>query len=251
MFSTQWSVNELAKRQFLFKLSGNGPIFSLLIVLQIISTVFMAGSATSTSTYMDEGNVLSFNFSTISNDGQVGLTMFWAFIIGFILTSAAQRNESFTFVTNRLTFQLANFYFFCAAALFGGVTTVLLGSVMKIIAMFHVNTVMETNSLLSSPVDFFLQIFVMTAYTLLLMLAGYTLGSFIQYSKLFIMLFALVYITFTQYTFFSIGDGSDSVLHFFYGETSILLFTLKILLAVAVLFATSFWVTNRLEVRNS
>ncbi|MDV6379159.1 hypothetical protein ORD22_13135 [Sporosarcina sp. GW1-11] len=252
MFSTQWSVNELAKRQFLFKLNGNGSIFSVLIVLQIIGTVLMGGSATSTSTstYTEETNILSFNFSAISNDGQVGLTLFWAFIIGFVLTSPAQRNESFTFVTNRLTFQLANFYFFCTAALFGGVTTVLLGSVMKIFAMFNVNTVMQTNGLLSSPLDFFSQIFVMTAYTLLLMLVGYTLGSFIQFSKLFIMLFALVYIVFTQTTFFTIGGKNIDLLHFFYGETSILLFTLKILLAVAVLFGASFWVTNRLEVRN-
>ncbi|PIC63980.1 hypothetical protein CSV79_09325 [Sporosarcina sp. P13] len=250
MFSTQWSVNELAKRQYLLKLNGNGSIFSVLIVLQIIGTVLMGGSATSTSSYSDDTNVLSFNFSTISNDGQVGLTLFWAFIIGFVLTSAAQRNESFTFVTNRLTFQLANFYFFCTAALFGGVTTVLLGSVMKIIAMFNVDTVMETNGLLSSPLDFFSQIFVMTAYTLLLMLVGYTLGSLIQFSKLFIMLFALIWIAFTQTAFFTESDHNVDLLYFFYGETSILLFTLKVLLAVALLFGASFWVTNSLEVRN-
>lgn len=249
MFSTQWSVNELAKRQFLFKLNANGAIFMLLIVLQIIATVFISGAFTSTS-MNDWGESISFNFTSISNDGQVGLTLFWAFIVGFLLTSSAQRNESFSFVTNRLTFQLANFYFFCTAALLGGVTTVLLGSVMKIIALLSDNIIIETTGLLTSPLDFFSRIFVMTAYTLLLMLVGYTLGSLIQWSKLFIALFGVIWYAFTQNMFGISGDENSGLLYFFHGETSILLFTLKIVVSIAILFAISFFVTNRLEVRN-
>lgn len=249
MFSTQWSVNELAKRQFLFKLNANGAIFTMLIVLQIIATIFISGAFTSTFTN-DWGEPISFNFTSISNDGQVGLTLFWAFIVGFLLTSAAQRNESFSFVTNRLTFQLANFYFFCTAALLGGVTTVLLGSVMKIIAMLSDNMIIETTGLLSSPMDFFSRIFVMTAYTLLLMLIGYTLGSLIQWSKLFIALFGVIWYAFTQSTFAVADNENSGLLYFFYGETSTLLFTLKIVGTIAVLFAISLFVTNRLEVRN-
>ena len=249
MFSTQWSVNELAKRQFLFKLNANGAIFTLLIVLQIIATVFISGAFTSTS-MNDWGESISFNFTSISNDGQVGLTLFWAFIVGFLLTSAAQRNESFSFVTNRLTFQLANFYFFCAAALLGGVTTVLLGSVMKIIALFSDNIIIETTGLLTSPLDFFSRIFAMTAYTLLLMLVGYTLGSLIQWSKLFIALFGVIWYAFTQNMFGVLGDENSGLLYFFYGETSTLLFTLKVVASITVLFTISFFATNRLEVRN-
>lgn len=249
MYSTQWSVNELAKRQYVFKLNANGAIFTVLIVLQIIATVFTSGALTSTS-MNGWGEPISFNFTTISNDGQVGLTLFWAFIVGFLLTSAAQRNESFSFVTNRLTFQLANFYFFCTAALLGGVTTVLLGSVMKIVAMFQDNMIIETTGLLSSPLDFFSRILAMTAYTLLLMLIGYTLGSLIQWSKLFIALFGVIWYAFTQSTLAVADNENSGLLHFFYGETSVLLFLLKIAGTIAVLFAISFFATNRLEVRN-
>lgn len=249
MYSTQWSVNELAKRQYMFKLNANGAIFTVLIVLQIIATIFMSGASTSTS--MDDwGEPISFSFNSITNDGQVGLTLFWAFIVGFLLTSAAQRNESFSFVTNRLTFQLANFYFFCTAALLGGVTTVLLGSVMKIVAMSQDNVIVETTGLLSSPSDFFSRILVMTAYTLLLMLVGYTLGSLIQWSKLFIALFGVIWYGFTQSTFAVADNENSGLLYFFYGETSVLLFLLKIIGTIAVLFAISFFATNRLEVRN-
>ncbi|WP_153731042.1 hypothetical protein [Sporosarcina obsidiansis] len=248
MFSTQWSVHELAKRQFLFKLNANGPIFTMLILLQIIATVFLGGA--STSGYESYDDPFSFVYSTVSNDGQIGLTLFWAFIVGFLLTSSAQRNESFAFVTNRLTFQLGNFYFFCAAALLGGVTTVLLGSVMKIITLFSDNAIIESAGLFSAPLDFFSQIYAMTVYTLLLMLIGYTIGTFIQLSRLFIMLFALIWIAVTQYSFFMLGTSAGELLHVFYGETSILLFTLKVLLLVGILFGLSFWVTNRLEVRN-
>ncbi|WP_303968901.1 hypothetical protein [Sporosarcina ureae] len=249
MYSTQWSMNELATRQFLFKLNANGAIFTMLIILQILATVFISGAFTSTYTN-DWGEPISFDFTSITNDSQVGLTLFWAFIVGFLLTSAAQRNESFSFVTNRLTFQLANFYFFCTAALLGGVTTVLLGSVMKIVAMFQDNMIIETSGLLSSPLDFFSRIFAMTAYTLLLMLVGYTLGSLIQWSKLFVALFGVMWYAFTQSTFGIADNENSGLLYFFHGETSILLFTLKIVGAIAVLFAISFFVTNRLEVRN-
>lgn len=248
MFSTQWSVHELAKRQFLFKLNANGPAFSMLIVLQIIATVFLGGASTSTSDYGSEP--FSLSYTTVSNDGQVGLTLFWALIVGFLLTSAAQRNESFVFVTNRLTFQLANFYFFCTAALLGGVTTVMLGSVMKIITLAGGNAVIETAGLFSAPLEFFLQIFVMASYTLLLMLVGYTLGTFVQYSRIFIMLFALMWIGFMQFSFFMLGTDTDSLLQFYYAEPSVWLFALKVLLSAAALFGISFWVTNRLEVRN-
>ncbi|WP_301109146.1 hypothetical protein [Sporosarcina sp.] len=248
MFSTQWSVHEIAKRQFLFKINANAPIFTMLIVLQIIATVFMGGA--STSGYESWDDPFSFTYTTVSNDGQIGLTMFWALIVGFLLTSAAQRNESFAFVTNRLTYQLANFYFFCTAALLGGVTTVMLGSVMKIITLVVSKGVIETAGLFSAPGDFFAQIFVMTAYTLLLMLVGYTIGIFIQLSRLFIMLFALIWMAFTQFSFFMLSADDGGLLHFFYGETSILLFTIKVLVAAAALFGISFWVTNRLEVRN-
>ncbi|ARK24802.1 hypothetical protein SporoP37_09080 [Sporosarcina sp. P37] len=248
MFSTQWSVNELAKRQYVFKLSANGAVFTTLIVLQIIGTVFISGA--SSTSMSDWGEPISFNFTSISNDGQVGLTLFWALIVGFLLTSAAQRNESFSFVTNRLTFQLANFYFICTAALFGGVTTVLLGSVMKIVALFGDNVIIETAGLLSSPLDYFSRILVMTAYTLLLLMTGYLLGTLIQFSKLFIALFGLVWFVYITFGFrVSVGEG-DSLLYFYYGETSILLFILKVAVSVAVLFGISFFVTNRLEVRN-
>ena len=247
MFSTQWTIRELAKRQFFFKLNANGSIFTMLIVLQIIATIFISGSFTSTSDWEES---ISFNFTSISNDGQLGLTLFWAFIVGFLLTSAAQRNESFSFVTNRLTLQLANFYFLCTAALLGGVTTVLLGSVMKIVAMFSDNMIIETTGLLASPVDFLSRIFVMTAYTLLVMLVGYALGSLIQLSKLFIALFAVIWYVFNQSSFGVMENEESRLLYFFYGETSVLLFTLKVLISIAILFGISFFATNRLEVRN-
>lgn len=248
MFSTQWGVNEIAKRQFVFKLNANAPVFTMLIVLQIIATVFMGGASTSGYESWDEP--FSFTYTTVTNDGQVGLTMFWALIVGFLLTSAAQRNESFAFVTNRLTYQLANFYFFCTAALLGGVTTVMLGSVMKIITLVANKGVIETAGLFSAPGDFFAQIFVMTIYTLLLMLIGYTIGIFIQLSRLFVMLFALIWIAFTQSSFLMRNADASGLLHFFYGETSILLFIVKIVAVILILFGISFWVTNRLEVRN-
>lgn len=118
---------------------------------------------------------------------------------------------------------------------------------MKIVAIFNDNAIIETSGLFSTPLNFFSQIIAMTAYTLLLMLVGYTLGTFIQFSKLFIALFAMIWIAFTQVSF---GSDSNGLLNFFYGETSILLFILKVLIAIALLFGVSFWVTNRLEVRN-
>lgn len=249
MFSTRWSAAEWAKRQYLFKMNANASMFTILIVLQIIGTIFISGASV-TSTHSSEDYIpITFNFTTVSYDGQIGMTLFWAFVVGFLLTSAAQRNESFVFVTNRLTFQLANFYFICTAAVIGSITTVLLGSVMKIIILLSGNAIVETSGIFASLADFFSRIIAMTGYTLLILLFGYLAGTLIQWSKWFIVLFAALWFGVPGRGIFVDSEYGFSLLSFFFNETSVTLFILKVIFAAALLFGISFFVTNRLEVR--
>lgn len=251
MFSTQWSAAEWAKRQYLFKMNANITMFTILIVLQVIATVFIGGASTSSTFGSDDSPAFAVHLATVSYEGQAGMTMFWAFVVGFLLTSAAQRNESFVFVSNRWTFQLANLYFICTAALFGGVTTILLGSVMKIIALVNGNAIVETSGLLASPYDFFSRIVAMTGYTLLLLLLGYLIGTLIQWNRLFVGLFAVLWVMMLMTNYSIAIDGQGGLIDFFYSETSMLLFAVKVLAAGAVLFFASFLVANRLEVKQS
>lgn len=249
MFSTRWSAAEWAKQQYLFKMNANASMFTILIVLQIIGTIFISGASV-TSTHSSEDYIpITFNFTTVSYDGQIGMTLFWAFVVGFLLTSAAQRNESFVFVTNRLTFQLANFYFICTAAVIGSITTVLLGSVMKIIILLSGNAIVETSGLFASPSDFFSRVAAMTGYTLLVLLLGYLAGTLIQWSKWFIVLFAALWFGMPSSAILVGGEYGFTPLSFFFNETSLILFILKVILASVLLFGISFFVTNRLEVR--
>lgn len=252
MSLNETSIFDIAKRQFYFKLHANASVFTVLFILQIISTIFLLGSGSS-GNFNHSNDSISLTWSSFSNDGIVGLTLFWAIVVGFLCTSTAQRNESFAFVSNRFTYHLANLYFLCFAAIIGGVTTVLLGSATKLYALLRYDhVIIATSGLLNAPGDFFSRFLVMTAYTLLVSILCYTVGMLIQLSRLFIMLLAALFIglrLFIGLNLSSLSTEKIDLVGFITDEQSTILFIVKIVLIVAALFFFSVWSTNRIEVR--
>ncbi|MFJ7934206.1 hypothetical protein [Sporosarcina sp. NPDC096371] len=246
MYLTEPKFFDIVIRQFRFKMNANAAAFTTLVLSQVVLL------------FASLSNVYSHRFDTIttyehnlSNDTIVWFTLFWALILGFILTSAAQRNESFAFVTNRLSYQLANFLFILTASVIGGVTSVLTGSVVKLYALLRFgDIVLGTPGLIAAPSDFFIRIATAIAYTMLFFMAGYTIGMFIQLNKIFILLFIGGWI------FLEIIDSTSGGISltqngfaFFGSERSIALFLLKVSGTTLGLFAICIAITNRLEVR--
>ena len=249
MYLTEPTLFDVVKRQTIFKFNTNSTALLTLLFLQIAG-LFMGSLGNGHSFSYDGHSKIS--KILLTNDNSIGLTLLWAFIMGFLLTSTARRNESFVFVTNRISNHLSTFAFMLTAAIIGGFTAVLSGSAIKLFAFLRYGkVVIDTPGLVASPTDFFARIATAIAYTLLFLLISYTIGSLVQRSKLLIVVFIFGWFAFS--TKISDWNGPKyftDIIMFFGGEHSLLLFLIKISGAVLALFAVSVVVTNRLEVRN-
>lgn len=249
MYLNEPKLGDIVKRQFRFKLNAHAAAFSTYVLLQI-GALFLAFSGGQHSFFYDSNSIVT--VVGLGNNINVGLSMAWAFFLGIMLTTAVRRNESFSFVTTRLSNQLANFLFMLTASFYAGIIAVLCGPVLKLLGILRYGEmVIYTQGIIEAPIDFFMRIITAIAYILLLFLIGYTISSLIQLNKLFIGVFTALWIAFS--TVSSSWDGTQymtAIINFFGNEHFLPFFLLKISGTVLGLFAISAIITNRLEVRN-
>lgn len=249
MYLSEPKLIDTVMRQYRFKLNANAASFTTLVFLQI-GALFLAFTSLQYTVSYDSGS--SVTVINLSNNINVVLAMAWAFILGIIVTTAVRRNESFSFVTTRLSNQLANFLFMLTASFFAGIIAALTGPALKLIGFLRYGEMVDyTTGIITAPSDFFLRIITAISYVLLLFLIGYTISSLIQLNKLFIGVFIVLWIALS--TVSESWDGTQylsNVFNFFSEEQSLLFFLLKISGTVLGLFAVSAFITNRLEVRN-
>ena len=247
MSLTHRTVTEIVKQQFWFKLRSNAAVFTVLIVLQVISMVLLNGASMTSGI----GNgAFELEWNSLSTDGVMGLTFFWAIVFGFLMTTPGQRNASYSFVASSLTENLANFCLFGFASLFAAMTTVLSGGFVKLLAQLQgINLIIETAGLFAAPYHFFTMMLTMTVYTFLIMMIVYTIFTFIQMNRLFLVPIVLIWFAFLQST--TPSNIFSEVLNFYYLEHSILLFLLKTGVTATLLAALSVAISKRIEVKTS
>lgn len=245
MYLTEPKLFDIVKKQFRFQLNTSGAAFTTLIILQIITSIPGFSSA---HYYPDLSEFPNIGFINLSNDGPVGVTILWALFMGFLLTSSARRNESFTFVTTRLSHHLSNLAFMLTSAVISGITVALTGSAIKLLTFLrHSEVIVNTPGLMTAPGDFMLRIVTAITYIALFFLIGYTIGSLLQQIVWFIPIVIIGWIIFVfGFQPFNLG----SIASFFANEYSVTLFLLKISGTIIALFTFSVAITNLLEVRN-
>jgi hypothetical protein len=176
--------------------------------------------------------------------------MIWAFISAIVVTTQAYRFDDYTFVANRLSSHLGNILFLGWASIIGGITTVLASQSLKLSVFFLKDrefvesqplTVLQMAEGLAATI---LYLFLFTAI-------GYLVGMLVQKNRVFIIILpALLFGS----LFLNVLVGSESTFlidigQIFVRETSFLLFTVKVLLASALAYTISAWISNSLEVR--
>ena len=249
MYLSEPKLSDIIKQQFRFKLNAHAAYFSTFVLMQI-GALFLSitGGMYSTS----YNSFSSVTIVDISNNLNVVLAMVWALFLGIILTTAARRNEAFSFVTTRLSNLLANLLVILTASLFAGIIAALTGPVLKLFGFLRYgDMVVNTPGIIAAPGDFVLRVITAISYVLLLFLIGYTISSLVQLHRAFIAVFIILLIVFTSMT--ESWNGAQYIgyiFEFFSNEQSLLLFSLKIGGTVLGLFTISAIITNRLEVRN-
>lgn len=240
------NLTDIVKKQYVFKLKANIDAFSSLVGIQLLAMLFSMGGAGSFHSSSD--TKLEISVSYFSADVIIGFSMIWAFATAITITTKPYRNHDFTFVTNRLSSSLSNIIFLFTASIIGGTTAMLARNLP--LALRYLFFEQQTYSFPIIAQDFLLGIAMAILYLFGVSAIGYFVGTLVQISKLFVVFIPALII---GLLFF---DGAMSrepfianIFQFYFLESSIGLFILKIAITTALFFIASIRILNRMEVR--
>lgn len=247
MSLTKIGIGELVKKQYFFKLRAYSGIFTTLIVLQAIGIFFsvLGGDSSGTASSKIELTVTSY-----SSEQVIIFTMIWIFISAILITTKAYREDDFTFVSNRMSNNLANGLVLLTASLLGGVTSYLSGFLIKIITRFFDHNFLALTGLPSTKTELISGVSSIILIMVLLSSIGYLVGTIIQVSNVFIVILPALFVGFL-FLADNVGNSNIAfqVFEFYFNEPSILLFTMKMVVTSVLLYIGASIISNRQEVR--
>ena len=248
MSLTKVSLTNVVKKQYVYKLKAYSQVFMSLIFLQLLAVLFsmngvggMAGG--------DES--IDVEVKYFSSDYVTAFTMLWGFITAILITTKAYRNDDFVFVTNRVSSNLSNAVFLLTASFIGGITAMLSSYLLKVIIYYFISDVpIKSTTILEAPLELLLGIFSTFLYIFLFCALGYLVGTLVQISKAFTVLLPAAF--FGGLILDGLRGKSGAIAYvfeFFFTESSLPLFIVKIIVSAGLLFSGAFVLSNRLEVR--
>jgi hypothetical protein len=235
-------------RQFNYKLKAYNGVLSSLVLVQIIAILFaMSGNG---SFHSSGGAGISFSGTLYTNVNVIIFTILWIIAHSIMMTTKAEREHGFTFVSNHLSNHLSNALFLLLASVIAAITTILAGFLMRVLVYFF----SETTPFLGASVhyaasDIFIGIFSMTFYLILFASLGYFFGTLSQLHRMLPYLIPVlligIFIWLVQLDHSLVVRGAV----FYFEETNAFLFVLKITVTSIVCFLAAILLTKRLEAR--
>ena len=243
MSSKEVNLLSIFLKQYVYKLKAYSTLVYGLITAQLIALLFSLGGVGS----MGSGNgELSVFVKSYSANIVLIFSFVWIMFIALRLTTKQYKSMEITLVTNRITGNLSNIGFLATACVFGGITSSLIGVLLRIIMYFTFDRsqiVIDGFSLAVS--DLLLGIVVAILYMILISAMGYLIGVLTQINAAFVIIIPAVIIglQLRVYTNFP-----QTVFKFFAFENSLPLFALKVISISIVFFGVSLFLSNRMEV---
>jgi hypothetical protein len=230
--------------QFVYKLKANSGYFCGLIFVQIFATWLSIGGASEVASF-------SFTLHTLSGLIIIILSVAWAIFAGAAITSQNHRKVAFTVAGNRLTNNLSDIVFIFFGCLFGGITTSLLSVALRVPIYFSQLGKVYINGFYVTFADFLRVALVGMLCMLFAASFGYFCGKLALLNPIFIILIPAI-AAFLYVNMINMAQTQKvymKVWIFFIREKSLCIFSIKCIVAAAVLFAIGDLITNRLEVR--
>ncbi len=241
-----WAV---VKKQYIFKLQSYANLFVSLIIVQLIALLFSAGGMIGISS-IGWNNILV-EVKLYSGTGIFIFTGLCTLANSFILTLPLCRNIDFSFVSNRLSANMANICFLVTASIAGGVTATL-GSILLRNIIYYTGgseEILETCFMIA-PGELITGMAVAILYLLLLSAAGYFTGVLIQlHRSLLVILPALIFSVICYEAANEHIRILSRMIDFYVLERSPFLFSLKIIISASLIWIGAILLSNRKEAR--
>jgi hypothetical protein len=241
------SLGSTVIRQFNYKLKAYNGVLSSLAVIQIIAILF---SLNGNASFSSGGSGVSIHATVYTNLTVIIFTFLWIIAHSVMMSTKAEREHGFTFVSNHLSNHLSNALFLLLASVIAGITTILAGFLLRVIVYFfnEISPVLDANVHYELS-DIFIGIFSMTFYLILLASAGYVLGTLSQLHRTLPYLLPVLLIGIFIWLVQQDPDLIGRIIAFYYQETNAFLFILKVSVTSVVCFLAAILLTKRLEAR--
>lgn len=243
MSLTETSLKRVIWNQYVYKLIALNGMFTSLMATQLAAfALSLSGTGGTTTGYGD----ITIKVKYFSGDIIFYFTLIWAFMAGMSITIKAYRDADFIFVTNRWTSHLSNIALLLTESLFAGLTSPLLGNLLKLVAYWG-NPGNVLGVMAPPPGSLLMNILVTTGYAALLSCLGYLTGMLAQVNKL--LAFVVPCVLFGS-LFLQGSDGIVvDVIRFYAAETSVWIFCLKAALTLVIVYPVIMLMSDSMEVR--
>ncbi|WP_151701373.1 hypothetical protein [Psychrobacillus glaciei] len=243
MFLSNSKLGDVVKTQVKFKLNAYMGAVVSFIFIQLLGLLLSINGSSSMGTSI---NNISIKVSVISYDIVFIFVVIWALFVGNLITTKAYRYDDFSFVTTRLSNNLANIVVLCLLSVFAGVTTFLSTYLLRIIVLLFSNLDYDKGpGLLENPISSLINVAVMIFVILTISAAGYLWGVLVQITKIFMILLPLLIVAMLATQF-----GQTFIQYIFIGNISMLVLMIKLICVSVLLFGVAILSSNRLEVRS-
>lgn len=249
MFLNKMSFGTVLSKQFNYKLNAYMGVFTSLVVVQIIAILFsFSGSGSSNLT---SSNV-SIHAIVYSNSNVVMLTFLWIIAHAIMMTTKAEREHSFTFVSNHLSNHYSNALFLLLASTVAGITTILSDFCIRVI----IHLFGKTGPMIGAGLDVGYQlnevlygIITIILYYILVSSIGYLLGVITQLHRMLPVLLPILVIGILIMIAQIESDVLLRIIQFYSQETNFIMFLLKTLITSILCFLGTILLSYRLEER--
>lgn len=229
-------------KQYQYKLKGYSGLVYSFILTQLLGLFF---SLTPRAGMSSGNGVMRVSVNTFSTDTVLFFTFVWIIIVSALLTSKTYRNIEFSLVSNWVSSTLSNIFLLLTLSVFAGVSSTLLSFLLRFILIFtSEQSLILLEGVKIAPLDFLIGMLASTLYMILLSSITFLVRIIYELNSKFALILAaaLIFINNTYSAFFG------NAFRFFTTESSLGLFTLKILATTILLFGLSLHLSNRMEV---
>lgn len=237
------SLQSIAFKQYVYKLKGYSNLVYGMFIAQALGLLFSMGGVMTRG--FGGSNGLSITVKSYSADLVIVFSLFWILITAATIANKSYRNIEFSLVANRLSSNLSNMGFLMTFSIFAGIMASLSGVLLRILGYFIFDpTEVLFEGFLISPVNLLFGMFVTSLCLILLSSIGYLGGTLVELHKSFVIIIPILTAGFLKVY----GQYLTKMYAYFF-ESSLPVFTLKLLTLTILLFGISILLSNRLEVR--